>query len=176
MVRARDWRLLDSFSGFLMEAILLVGLLVFTPQTLHFDLDAPASPSGAPSWPHRRPGRAPAMVSMLAPEPRRQFLTGRGVWWPTVRGALHGLRSPRRLLLLFGGNLVSILLFSATLGLFVVALGTSCPSADLVVTTISVSLLAGLLPVPGGIGVVESGLTFGLVAAGMPEAPAFAAE
>jgi glycosyltransferase 2 family protein len=33
----------------------------------------------------------------------------------------------------------------------------------------------GLLPVPGGIGVVEGGLTFGLVAAGVPEGPAFAA-
>ena len=40
---------------------------------------------------------------------------------------------------------------------------------------ISVALLAGLLPIPGGIGVAEAGLTFGLVQAGVPEETAFAA-
>jgi len=38
-----------------------------------------------------------------------------------------------------------------------------------------VSLLSGLLPVPGGIGVTEAGLTLGLVRAGMGEEVAFAA-
>lgn len=37
------------------------------------------------------------------------------------------------------------------------------------------ALLSGLLPIPGGIGVAEGGLTFGLVRAGMPEEVAFAA-
>ena len=40
---------------------------------------------------------------------------------------------------------------------------------------IGVALLAGLLPIPGGIGVSEAGLTFGLVSAGMPEEAAFGA-
>jgi glycosyltransferase 2 family protein len=35
--------------------------------------------------------------------------------------------------------------------------------------------LAGLLPVPGGVGVVEGGLTLGLTGAGLPEEIAFAA-
>jgi uncharacterized protein (TIRG00374 family) len=39
----------------------------------------------------------------------------------------------------------------------------------------SVSLLASFIPVPGGIGVVEFGLTAGLVAAGMSDESAFAA-
>ena len=38
----------------------------------------------------------------------------------------------------------------------------------------SVALLAGVLPVPGGIGVVEAGLTFGLARTGIPEDAAFA--
>jgi glycosyltransferase 2 family protein len=91
------------------------------------------------------------------------------------RSATRGLRSSRRLLLLVGGNLGSILVFSATLGLFAAALGTRVSYSDLVVIVISTSLLAGLLPVPGGVGVVETSLTIGLVAAGMPEEPAFAA-
>ena len=36
-------------------------------------------------------------------------------------------------------------------------------------------MLAGLLPVPGGVGVVEGGLIYGLVRAGVPEEVAFAA-
>ena len=36
------------------------------------------------------------------------------------------------------------------------------------------SLFAGLLPIPGGIGVSEAGLTYGLTAAGVPTETAFA--
>lgn len=73
------------------------------------------------------------------------------------------------------GKLGSILLLSAALGVFAAAPGTVVSFSDLIVVIISVSLLAGLLPIPGGIGVVESGITFGLVAAGMPEGAAFTA-
>lgn len=167
---------LDSFSGFLVEAALLLGLLVFTPQTLHFDLDAPA----LPEWRTILVvivvlAALLAVVSALLPGTRRQFAAWAKNLLADGRSALRDLRSPRRLLLLLGGNLGSILLSSATLGLFVAALGASVSFSDLVVMTISVSLLAGLLPVPGGIGVVESGLTFGLVASGVPEDMAFAA-
>jgi len=61
------------------------------------------------------------------------------------------------------------------LGTFAWAFGTRVAFGDLVVIIISVSLLAGLLPIPGGVGVVEGGLTLGLVSAGMPEESAFAA-
>lgn len=37
------------------------------------------------------------------------------------------------------------------------------------------SLLSGLLPVPGGIGVAEAGLTAGLTAVGVPQTAALAA-
>ena len=46
---------------------------------------------------------------------------------------------------------------------------------ELLLINISVGLLAGLMPVPGGVGVAEGGLTFGLVQAGVPESVAFAA-
>jgi uncharacterized protein (TIRG00374 family) len=166
---------LDSLSGFLVEASLLTGLLVFTPQTLHFDLDAPS----LPEWGTILAALVAlavvfATVSALMPGRRRQFATWLRNLVADGRDTLRDL-SARRLVLLFGGNLGSILLFSAALGLFVAALGESVTYSDLVVMIISVSLLAGLLPVPGGIGVVESGLTFGLVAAGVPEEIAFTA-
>lgn len=167
---------LDGFSGFLVEAALLIGLVVFTPQSLHFDLDEPS----VPEW-----GTILALLvalaallavaSILAPGRRRQFVEWARNLVADGREALRDLRSARRLLLLLGGNLGAILLFSTALGLFVRALGSSVSFGDLVMMTVSVSLLAGLLPVPGGIGVVESGLTLGLVAAGVPEEPAFAA-
>lgn len=167
---------LDSFSGFLVELSLLLGLLIFTPQTLHFDLEAPSLPNWTTvlKWLVAL-ALVLGIVSVALPQRRRQFTD----WTRNIvedgRDTLRDLRSPRRLALLVGGNLAAILLSAASLGLFARALGTTVSLSDLVVIIISVSLLAGLLPVPGGIGVVESGLTFGLVAAGMPEEPAFAA-
>ncbi len=166
---------LDGLAGFLVEASLLVGLLLFTPQSLHFDLDAPSLPDWGTilKWLVVL-AVVLAAISMLLPDRRRQLAEWGRNLVADGRGALRGL-SLRRVTLLLGGNLASTLLFATALGLTAHALGTDVPFSDLVVIIISVSLLAGLLPVPGGIGVVESGLTFGLVAAGMPEGPAFAA-
>jgi uncharacterized membrane protein YbhN (UPF0104 family) len=167
---------LDSVAGFLVEASLLVGLILFTPQTLHFDLDA----SALPQW---RTILAVLValavvvggVSALLPDRRRQLITWAKSLATEGRSTLSNVSSPRRLAKLLGGNLASIVLFASALGLVAAALGTNVSFSDLVVIIITVSLLAGLLPVPGGIGVVESGITFGLVAAGMPEGSAFTA-
>jgi hypothetical protein len=56
-----------------------------------------------------------------------------------------------------------------------VVLGASLAWNALLFVNVTVSLLAGLLPVPGGVGVVEGGLTLGLTGAGLPEEIAFAA-
>ena len=77
--------------------------------------------------------------------------------------------------MLFGGNLATELLFANALGIFTRALGYQVGFDELLLINISVALLSGLLPIPGGIGVAEGGLTFGLVRAGMPEEVAFAA-
>ncbi|MGI9644259.1 MAG: lysylphosphatidylglycerol synthase transmembrane domain-containing protein, partial [Ilumatobacteraceae bacterium] len=92
-----------------------------------------------------------------------------------VRDALRVVRSPRRLLRLFGGNAMSELTFAAVLGFSLLAYGESASIFSLLVINVSVALLAGLMPVPGGIGVSEAALTAGLVAIGIPEATAFAA-
>ena len=47
--------------------------------------------------------------------------------------------------------------------------------ADLLLVNVSVSLLSTFVPVPGGIGVREFGLTVGLTAAGVREEAALAA-
>ena len=66
------------------------------------------------------------------------------------------------------------MLFAASLGVFCRALGHPLPLTELLVINMSVSLLSTFIPVPGGIGVVEFGLTTGLVAAGLPQETAFA--
>jgi uncharacterized membrane protein YbhN (UPF0104 family)/tRNA A-37 threonylcarbamoyl transferase component Bud32 len=91
------------------------------------------------------------------------------------REALAVVRSPERLLRLFGGNLTAEIVFASVLGLCLLAYGERAPIMSLLVINVGVALLAGLMPVPGGVGVSEAGLTAGLVAIGIPEATAFAA-
>src|SRR5690606_16664460 len=72
-------------------------------------------------------------------------------------------------------NLGAELVMAAALGAFATALGYPVGFTELVFIHVGVSLFAGLAPVPGGIGVAEGGLIFGLVRAGVSEPAAFAA-
>jgi uncharacterized protein (TIRG00374 family) len=91
-----------------------------------------------------------------------------------ARDALQVLRSPRKLVLLYGGNLLSQLLFAITLGAVVRGFGYHEPLSVLILINTTVSLFAGLLPVPGGVGVAEAVLSLGLTRAGIPAETAFA--
>jgi uncharacterized protein (TIRG00374 family) len=55
------------------------------------------------------------------------------------------------------------------------AYGGDLPLADIILINTFVSLFGGLIPVPGGIGVFEAGLTAGLTAFGVPPTIATAA-
>jgi uncharacterized membrane protein YbhN (UPF0104 family) len=48
------------------------------------------------------------------------------------------------------------------------------PLSNLILINTVVSLFAGLLPVPGGVGVTEGGISLGLTRAGVPAELAFA--
>ncbi len=91
------------------------------------------------------------------------------------RGAFRVLRSPRNTLMILGGNLLSQLLFAAALGLCVRSVGGDVSYAELIWINTIVSLFAGLMPVPGGIGVTEAGLIAGLTSAGVDNSTAVAA-
>jgi uncharacterized protein (TIRG00374 family) len=84
-----------------------------------------------------------------------------------ARTALRVLRSPTKVLQLFGGNVVAQVLFGVALAACVEAFGEHVSLAELVLINTVVSLFAGLLPIPGGVGVSEAGLTLGLTAAGL---------
>jgi uncharacterized protein (TIRG00374 family) len=96
-------------------------------------------------------------------------------WWPDVRAALAALRASHKLALLLLGSLATELLFAIALGLFARAFGAHVDLTELLVINISVSLLASFIPVPGGIGVAEFGLSIGLTSAGMAPEAAIAA-
>jgi uncharacterized protein (TIRG00374 family) len=98
---------------------------------------------------------------------------------PHLRGAATNVRSlvtnPRRLALVIGGNLMSQLIYAIVLGLCVEAYGYHLNLGLLIVVNTCATVFAGVMPVPGGMGVSEAALTAGLTAAGLPSAVAAAA-
>ncbi len=166
---------LDGVSGFIVQAALLGSLLLFSSLSLDVDVSGPA-------WAAVRIVVIVAMivaavviVILAVPRLRRSVIGAVRRTATEAFGVLRGLRSPRRLAMLFGGNLMAELLFAFALGLMVEAFGYSLPLHELLFINMAVSLLAGLLPVPGGIGVAEGGLIFGLTSFGVSAEAAFAA-
>lgn len=166
---------IDGFGGFVAQILILGSLLLFTPASLDLDL-AGAVDDGRALLVAAVVIAVVAIAVVAVVAPWRTWI----VSWVKRLGteawaAVRGLRTPRRLLLLFGGNLATELIFALALATFARALGFPVGLATALLVNISVALLSGLVPVPGGIGVAEGGLTFGLVQAGVPEGPALAA-
>jgi glycosyltransferase 2 family protein len=97
---------------------------------------------------------------------------------PGVRSALAGLwsvaRIRRKRLELFGGNVVSELLYALALGATCLAYGVDLNLAQLIFVNTAAAVLSGLIPSPGGIGAAEASLSAGLIAMGVDESTAFA--
>ena len=82
---------------------------------------------------------------------------------------------PRNLVEIFGGNIAAQILVALALGASLHAFGDSLGLATLLVILTLGSMLGGISPVPGGMGVVEAGMIIGLTAAGISESDAVAA-
>jgi len=162
---------IDSVSGFILQIVLF--LLLFFNSNLDLDLTVDTGDlSGVATL-----ALITVIVIVLAgvvmfavPSLRRRVF---GLL-REARDSLNVLRSPRKLLLLFGGNLAAQVLFAVACSACVRAFGESVPLGEVLLISIVVSLFAGLLPIPGGIGVSEAGFTLGLTAAGVPVETAFA--
>ena len=111
-------------------------------------------------------------VVLLVPKLRNKVM-------PTVRTTTHNLwtvfTSPRKIVYIFGGSILTQLMYTLILASCLKAYGGSLPLADILIINTFVSLFGGLIPVPGGIGVFEAGLMAGLTAFGVPPAIATAA-
>ncbi len=165
---------IDSFVGNVIQAVLLVLLLLFSRADVSVDMNIPTS--GAEKLLFVLIGLAVVNVLVIALVPRvRNAITSRvHRWWPDVKRTLAILRGSNKLAMLLAANVATELLFAISLGLFARGLGADISIADLLVINVSVSLFATFIPVPGGIGVTEFGLTVGLTGAGMSEEAALA--
>jgi uncharacterized membrane protein YbhN (UPF0104 family) len=86
---------------------------------------------------------------------------------------LHAvLNSPTKLGLVVGGQALVQLLYAAALGAVCFAFGASVPFGTLLLVNIGTSVLSGLLPMPGGLGVGEAALAGALAATGLSPASA----
>ena len=164
---------LDGVSGFVAQVLLLVFILLFQLGTLDLTLTTGSDRSG-PGW---IVGVAVAAlvvagVVLLVVGSLRRWIVGLVTGFV---GELQALRSPGKVAQMVGANLVAELLFAATMAVVLAAFGVPLPFADVVLINVCVALFAGLMPVPGGIGVTEAALTAGFVAAGVDDATALAA-
>jgi uncharacterized membrane protein YbhN (UPF0104 family) len=162
---------IDSVSGFIVQIVLFLTIFFASDLDLGFSAD-PSSTEGLGTIVLIALGLLVAAVVVVAIVPSlRAWILG------VLRQAAAGLevlRVPSKLVRLFGGNLVSQILFAVAFATCAQAFGVQLPLSQFILINTVVSLFAGLLPVPGGIGVSEAGLTLGLTTAGVQSEVAFA--
>jgi uncharacterized membrane protein YbhN (UPF0104 family)/tRNA A-37 threonylcarbamoyl transferase component Bud32 len=97
---------------------------------------------------------------------------------PPMRQALSSLmtlaRDPHKLVEIFGGVLVSVLLYALALGAVCLAYGVHLNLAELLFVFTGASVLSSLIPSPGGIGAAEASFAALLTAIGVHQSNAFA--
>jgi uncharacterized membrane protein YbhN (UPF0104 family) len=174
--------MVDSFMGFLIQGLLIVvillsGIVVLAPPAATSSTSSDTSSSSDPSLLVILGVLALVAViaTLLFPKLRRQVVglvpRARAVLRTQVleaRTTLGVLRRPGKLALMLGGNLAAQLTQALILGLCLAAFGQSASFAGLILVNTFVSLFAGFMPVPGGMGVAEAGYTVGLQALGVP--------
>jgi uncharacterized membrane protein YbhN (UPF0104 family) len=165
---------IDGFTGFLGQLMLIGSVLIFGLGTLEFSLDDRFSLDRDGSLLLWLGIAAVVAIVIVAAVPALRRLVVHAVR-TVVQFVGPLLRSPKRLATTMGANILAELISALTLYTVLRAFDQSINFADVVLVGIAVSLFAGLMPVPGGIGVTEAALTAGFIAMGVPDAIAFAA-
>jgi undecaprenyl-diphosphatase len=163
---------LATFGGFVAQVLLLVVALQLAPKRysaaqIHFGKFADLALIAVLVV------VAVAGVALGVPRLRKAIL-------PPTRTALSAmwsaLRSPRRVALLLGGNMVYALVNAAVFQACIAAFGASVNFWELLSLNIVISTIASLVPIPGGGTAVSSvGMSGALAAAGVPIEAAVAA-
>lgn len=98
---------------------------------------------------------------------------------PQVHAAKENLaavmKNPRKGLQMLAGNALSQIFYALVLWAALHTYGESLGLMQLIIINTLASILGGIAPVPGGIGVIEAGLIAGFTAAGIPDQQAIAA-
>ncbi len=163
--------LIDSVFGFIVQVLILVTILASGLVTLDISLDGlEVDPNGKLLILAGILLLVVIVVALMIPRIRNPIRAHVA----EARPALRVIRSPVKLAGLLGGNFTAQFLLAIVLGLTVRAFGESATMAQLLLTNTLVSLFAGIMPVPGGIGVSEAALALCLTAIGIPSASAAA--
>jgi uncharacterized membrane protein YbhN (UPF0104 family) len=81
--------------------------------------------------------------------------------------ALETVKNPKTFITSLGSSIGTEVLYGAGFAMCVLAVGGSVSLGEAVFINVTVSLFAGLMPIPGGVGVAEAGMTAGLTAIGV---------
>ena len=115
-------------------------------------------------------------IAMLVPRLRAALRRVIAPQYASARDNVRGiLKDPRRAVMIFGGNLCSQVTYALVIDAALHAYGASLPLLQIIVINSLASLLGGMAPVPGGMGVIEAGLIAGMTAAGIEQEIAVAA-
>ena len=162
---------IDSFSGFLVQMMLLLVTLVFGVGKVDLSFDTARTSSLSDlSWVLVVAVAVLVVVAVAAVALKgiRQRIWARvKPFVDDARDALRSLRSPTKLAQLFGGNFLNQVVMALALGLALRTFGGHLNLSTLIVIYVGAALFGGFMPVPGGIGVMEAALMAGLVAAGI---------
>ena len=178
---------IDSVTGFVVQVVLLLLIVLSPAPGLTEPLPGSSSSSSSSSDSSSISMFALALVILVValvvaialPRTRRRIREAVPKVRDTVRSqaaaartALGVVRHPLKLTEMLSGNLGAQLVQAAILGLCLEAFGEHAHFSQLILINTLVSLFAGLMPVPGGVGVAEAGLTAGLQAVGIPSSVA----
>jgi uncharacterized membrane protein YbhN (UPF0104 family)/tRNA A-37 threonylcarbamoyl transferase component Bud32 len=177
-----------SVCGFIIQVLVIVVISLSGLASL--DLGSGATATSSTSGPSSSGGprlliltAVLVVVGVLVTLAVPKYRTAVRLAVPRYRAALHAqassaatalrvLRSPQKVGLILAGNLAAQVLQAIILGLCLRAFGYHATMAELMLVNTLASLFAGFMPVPGGMGVAEAAYTAGLVALGVPSAPA----
>lgn len=160
---------IDGIAGFVIEAGLLI--VAFAVSDFSLDLDTTEF-----NWPLVVLVVGLLILGTVLAVIRIERLRDRvlpilGEAWDVLWSILKDLK---RTFGLLGSNLAARAILATTLWLILHAIGVPLPFAAALVASVATNLLAGLVPIPGGIGVAEAVLTSFLIVLGLSSDEAFA--
>ncbi len=162
---------IDGFTGFLVQSAILIVLLLFGDVDLGLQIDASDLP-----WLVILGVVALIAVGTVVAILRIKKLHDRVV--PVVTEAWHALvvvlRQPSRAFGLLGSNFVYWNVLGITLWLILRAVGTDLDYGSALFVATGTSLLAGFMPIPGGVGVAEATMVALLATFGVDQSTALA--
>ncbi len=164
---------LDSVAGFVAQISLFVVIVGLGIGSLNLDISA-----SAPNLDGQLILIVLAAIAIgvavvaLVPKFRNPVVAVTKTTWTKI-GPL--LSSPTRLISVVLANVLVQLLFSLAMYTVLRAFGQDVGFADVILVNVSVALFAGLMPVPGGVGVTGAALTAGFTAIGVDSSTAMAA-